>query len=36
MIRKIPKQGYTAEFKGRAVKRVKESKSVAAAAKEMG
>ena len=34
-MQKIPKQEYTAEFKEWAVKRVKEGKSVAAAAKEM-
>jgi transposase len=36
MMQKIPKQEYTAEFREQAVKRVKEGKSVGAAAKEMG
>ena len=35
-MQKIPKQEYTAEFKEQAVKRVKDGKSVAAVAKEMG
>ena len=35
-MQKIPKQEYTAEFKEQAVKRVKEGRSVAAVAKEMG
>ena len=36
MMMKIPKQEYTAELKKQAVKRVKDGKSVGAAAKEMG
>jgi transposase len=35
-MQKIPKQEYTAEFKEQAVKRVKDGRSVAAVAKEMG
>ncbi|MBK1720550.1 IS3 family transposase [Thiocystis violacea] len=35
-MQKIPKREYTAEFKEQAVKRVKEGRSVAAVAKEMG
>jgi transposase len=35
-MQKISKQEYTAEFKEQAVKRVKEGRSVAAVAKEMG
>ena len=33
---KIPKQEYTTEFKERAVKHVKEGKSIGLAAKELG
>lgn len=35
-MRKIPKQEYTVKFKEQAVKRVKDGKTVSAAAKEMG
>ncbi len=35
-MQKIPKQEYTAEFKERAVKHVKEGKSIGLAAKEPG
>ncbi len=35
-LQKIPKQEYTTEFKERAVKHVKEGKSISLAAKELG
>ena len=35
-MQKIPKQEYTTEFKERAVKHVKEGKSIGLAAKELG
>ena len=35
-MQKIPKQEYTIEFKERAVKHVKEGKSIGMAAKELG
>ena len=35
-MQKIPKQEYTTEFKERAVKHVKEGKSIGLSAKELG